>query len=380
MEKNPKMEILNEASVPLMNRAVGHKTRLTELDIVRGLAVLFMVVEHVNMYMTDNKLLGNPLFKLTQDGIGDVAVIFMFIMGMNTVFSKDKSPYNLFKRGCKIFLFSYVFNFIRDFLPALISCEIGTSKLIDYNYHHYYEIIMKVDIFQFVGLAFIFCGLLRMLRALPIVELIAGLSISISTLIIGKVTTSITFSNWVQDMLIGGWTHNYFPFICWIAYPVSGAFLARYLVGPNDRNLIYRKLTQLMLSIYLIGWCLNLYFYPSIDFYGWHDQFNYYRQNFIGNIFFLSQSILVIGMLYFALQNELIPEGIKRFLTFWSENITVLYIVSWLLITWSTWIALGFNFIERPVAAIGTTMAVIAITHLIVKNVPIIPRVVKRLF
>ena len=161
------------------------KKRLVELDIVRGLCVLIMVVEHTNLYLTSKPLLENPLFHMTQSVVGNVAVLFMFIMGMNTVFSRNSSPSVIFKRGVKIFILSYVFNFFRDFLPAFIGCHIGISSLTSHAYNHYYETLINVDILQFVGMAFMFIALLRSLTIPPKIELLVAFAVSSMTIIIG---------------------------------------------------------------------------------------------------------------------------------------------------------------------------------------------------
>ena len=104
------------------------------MDVARGLSVDLMIVEHVIMYFTSNTLLHIPLFKIIQNGIADVAVIFMFLMGMNTVFPNRTTPRKILTRGCTILLVNYIFNFFRDFLPACIGCSLLVTKLSDFGY------------------------------------------------------------------------------------------------------------------------------------------------------------------------------------------------------------------------------------------------------
>jgi len=356
------------------------KKRLVELDIVRGLCVLIMVIEHVNLYLTSKPLLRNPLFHITQSGVGNVAVLFMFIMGMNIIFSRNNSPSAIFKRGIKIFILSYVFNFFRDFLPAFIGCHIGRSTLSSHAYNHYYETLLNVDILQFVGLAFMFIALLRSLKISHKIELFIAFAVSFMTIIIGKVATTPDLSNWAKDLIIGGWRHNYFPFISWIAFPICGAFLARRIKGMEDRDQIYRRLLRWSLLVSAVLWGLWLYYYPRLDFFGWNDDFDYYRQNTLANVFFISQTILLTGISYFALKDDLIPLKVNNFISFWSENILSLYIVSWLLISWTAWVITGFNFIVDPLVAIAASFLFVVASHYTIKDVPAINIFLKKWF
>ncbi|MFA6409466.1 MAG: hypothetical protein WCW01_04760 [Gammaproteobacteria bacterium] len=123
-----------------------------------------------------------------------------------------------------------------------------------------------------------------------------------------------------------------------------------------------------------------LCFDPKLDFFGWIDEFDYYRQNTLASVFFISEILLLIAASYFLLKNELLPDVIKRFLAFWSENITSLYIVSWLLITWTAWATLGFNFITNPFFAIAVSILFVTASHCLIKRVPAINKIIKKVF
>ena len=356
----------------------ANEKRYTELDIARGLSVVLMIVEHVNSYLTSEPLLQNPLFKLTQNGIADVAVIFMFLMGMNTVFSNRTTPRKILIRGCTILLVSYIFNFFRDFLPAYIGCSLHVSKLSDSGYSNLFLTVVNVDILQFVGLAFIFIGLLRICKISSRNELVIGIILSFLTIVFGKQETSFFIGNWFKDILIGGWNNNYFPFLSWIIFPICGAFLGNIYKNTNNKDLLYSRLIKYCFPIFIIGWCFILYFNTSheLNFYGWGDEMDYYRQNFFGNIFFLSETMLVLGIIYFLIKNDVFPKFITVSLIFWSKNISAIYIVSWLLISWLTWLVLGFNSIDKPYISIFMTIFIIILSHVIVKKMPIISKVI----
>jgi len=358
--------------------------RIPELDVIRGLAVLFMVVIHVNStFVCERIMIENPLFRFLTTAIGDVAIAFMFIMGAGTVLSKSNSPARLAFRGLKIFLFGYVFNFVRNFVPAVIGGWLGKTTLIE-GYHHYYEMVIHVDIFQFAGLALMFIGLIRALKIPPVVELIIGCVISFSTVFMSLTPTSLSFfpsfSNLLKEMVVGGWLHIYFPFVSWIVFPVAGAFFARVLLWTKNKNQMYIGLFRWAFLSYVLGWGFLLYFFPELDFFGWHAFMSFYRQTFTGNLFFLSEVCLLISGTYFVLRCELVPKTVLSFIAFWSKNITALYIVSWLIINWTACVVTGFNTVNSPLIAIGSTIICIVLTHLIIKYVPLISVIARKLF
>ncbi len=367
-------------SETVLAQGKANKIRLAELDIMRGLCVLIMVIEHTHLYLTSKSLLGNPLVHITQSGPGNVAVIFMFIMGMNTIFSRNTEPLAIFKRGVKIFIFSYVFNFFRDFLPAYIGTQIGRTTLASQSLNYLYEALLWVDILQFVGLAFMFIAILKFLKIPLKVQLGVAFLISLVTVIVGNISTTESISNYGLELLTGGWRHIYFPFVSWVVFPVCGAFFASRIKGMENRDNLYQGIIRWSFVTNLILWGFLLYYYPRLDFFGWNDSHNYYRQNTLGNVFFINLILFLIGVSYFIVKNNLIPEKAMNFLSFWSQNITSLYIISWIFISWTAWVITGFNVIENPILAILVSVLFVVLTHVTVRYVPAINKFFKVIF
>ncbi len=367
-------------SEAVLEQGKAKKIRLVELDIMRGLCVLIMVIEHVHLFLTSESLLGNPFFHITQSGPGNVAVIFMFIMGMNTIFSRTSKPSAIFKRGVKIFIFSYVLNLFRNLLPAYIGTQIGKTTLAGQSFSYFYEPLLEVDILQFVGLSFMFIAILKFLMIPLKVQLGIAFLISLTTVIAGNISTTQNISNYGLELLIGGWRHNYFPFVSWIFFPICGAFFAARIKGMENRDNIYQGIIRWSFVVNLVLWGFLLYYYPKLDFFGWTDVFHYYRQNTLGNVFFVSHILFFIGASYFIVKNNLIPEKVMNFISFWSRNITSLYVISWMFISWTGWMITGFNVIENPVIAILVSTLFVVLTHVTVRYVPAVSKFFKIIF
>ena len=125
--------------------------RYLELDVARGLAIVFMILIHVMEYLplesVINSLPGEIIAFL---GTVPSAPVFMLIMGAGVVLSRRNTPMSLLKRGLLIFSTGYLLNLLRGSLPALLGWLFTGEAL----YRGYVlETLFSVDILQFAGLA-----------------------------------------------------------------------------------------------------------------------------------------------------------------------------------------------------------------------------------
>lgn len=96
--------------------------RQKELDIARGLAVLFMILIHVQLYFASKGVM-NTYFADFNDFVGDMpaAPMFMFLLGIGINYSKKTTPKSMLKRGMILLLLGYVLSFVRGFIPNIIN-------------------------------------------------------------------------------------------------------------------------------------------------------------------------------------------------------------------------------------------------------------------
>ena len=74
--------------------------RQKELDFAKGLAIIFMIIVHVNEVYQNSNLEGGIYNRFIEFiGSPPAAPIFMFLLGVGIVYSKNISANILFNRG-----------------------------------------------------------------------------------------------------------------------------------------------------------------------------------------------------------------------------------------------------------------------------------------
>lgn len=136
----------------------GHRERIVSLDLARGLAIVFMVLQHaVLIYATDrgeHSVLGKVVLLL---GSAPAAPVFLFIMGI-FLGRPERQLSRGVRRGLRLIALGYLLNLLRSTLPSLIaghemlSLTAPVSPLASF---------WAVDILQMAGLSFILLTLLR---------------------------------------------------------------------------------------------------------------------------------------------------------------------------------------------------------------------------
>lgn len=208
----------------LFNNKKVNLGRQKELDIAKGLAILFMVIVHVNeVYQSADFEAG--LYERIIEFIGSppAAPIFMLLLGVGLVYSKNNNPKALIRRGLFLFVGAYILNFIPYSILAIL--EDDASYKIEA-----WRSLFGIDILQFSGLTMIFFGLIKKFnikdKFLPIIW------VGFATLNIFLRGTST--DNEVLDSILGlfGGTTDYswFPFLTWITFPIAGYFFGKLLI------------------------------------------------------------------------------------------------------------------------------------------------------
>jgi len=308
--------------------------RQIEVDIIRGLAIFFMILVHTSGQFL-NESGSKTLFANTVDFFGCIpaAPVFMFVMGIGFVYSKNQDGLYLIKRGIQIFALGYLLNFLRGFLPVAIGSRLGYYSLTEGGMPWFYYLV-EVDILQFAGLAMIFIGFLKKIRLniwfYPVIAIIVGFV----SPYLWKLNTGIAKIDVLLATLFGGYSYTFHPFFSWIFYPLFGTFFGWLLIKVKDKNKFY-KYTIYISSMSLAGGLLYYAFNKKIDLgivVG--NIYNYFQHGIVSNWIFVSFVILWLSVWYFV--TSVIPQVIKNKLMFWSKNVTSIYIVSWIILGWSS--------------------------------------------
>ncbi|MCG8569349.1 MAG: DUF1624 domain-containing protein [Spirochaetes bacterium] len=310
--------------------------RQIELDIARGLAVLFMIAVHILEVFSNEHIIASLYGSIIEFlGGPPAAPVFMFLLGIGIEYSTKSKPHILLKRGLIILLAGYLLNILRGSLPNLIGFIFTENN--EFLQSAIKEFV-SIDILQFAGLTLIYFSLVKKLKINLVIMIIMGIVFSAMNLILINIKTDHLLLSAFSGLVWGSSKISYFPFLSWIIYPIAGYFFGTFLIKCLNKSklyliiLIFSLILFLTLGVTIVG-LLN------IDI-GLTDEYSYYHHNIFGSMIFLSFIMLWISFLFFISKGfvGVIKTTVER----WSRNVTSIYFIHWVLIGFLT-IFLGMN-------------------------------------
>ena len=307
-------------------------SRQSEIDWGRGLAVLFMVLIHVYSEVRDFMLPEAYSKALNFCGGPLAAPVFMALLGVGIIYSKNRTPEKLAFRGMMLFAANYVLNFLFTGFPHLIML----ARTGDANYSTgFWQYTFGVDILAFAGLTFLFFALVEKLKLKNAQILLIALVISVINYIV--YIAAIPVHNQALGAVLGLFFRvnyfAYFPFFSWAWYPVMGYIFGSFLIRCADKKVFYIyafAFSALVVILITLG-----SFKYGFDIWSMHSgaKDDYFHQDFISHILVSAIFFLWLSLLYGVSQLKIfrLPgEIVSR----WSRNVTVIYFVQWLIIGW----------------------------------------------
>jgi len=227
-----------------------------------------------------------------------------------------------------LILAGYLLNFLKGFLP----CAFNAYRTADISY--FYEGIAEllyVDILHFSGLAMILFGVYKITRANTFIIALsafafAGLNILLLTIEVDNFGLAS-----IAGLFWGTQEYAYFPFLTWAFYPIMGYVFGTFLIRTHDKKKFYAILMFLSASIFIGGsYLFNVYLeIPS----GMMSDSGYYHHILTDNITFTGLVIFELSLL--SMTAKVLPKFIEKIVARWSKNVTSIFFIHWIIITWS---------------------------------------------
>ncbi|MCP3874612.1 MAG: DUF1624 domain-containing protein [Desulfobacteraceae bacterium] len=338
--------------------------RIEYLDFARGLAILFMILQHsLVVYAVDGgetSLLGGIFVLL---GTAPAAPVFMVIMGLFFMRPKTIGVSYGIKRGLTLIALGYVLNVFRFYVPILIATKFHANLP---EFMTPVSFLLSVDILQLAGLSLIFMSLIRCF--LPTHQwtrgtwifliLIIMIVLIISPLLWGKFGYNPSLSPFFGD----GET-IFFPFFPWVVYPVFGMLLSHFLLNPKEK-FIFKKLVITGLLVTFIGAVLWTQVSNAIIVQG-----DYHRSGLAVHFVIIGFILIWLPLCKIIFNQTRDFSFIHKILLFWSKNTTVIYFIQWVLYGWGILI-FGCELLSVPASLfIGVVMCLLshALTRIFVK-------------
>ncbi len=294
--------------------------RLPLPDLLKGFAVFLIIPVHILELFLDysgrESLLGKILLVMG----GPVAVpVFMLVMGYFLAKNTKSLPQNLL-RGIKVFAVGLLLNIGLNFNLLL------KIKYADWPYHPL-EYILGVDILYLAGLSILLITLLKSFKKQQAwVAIILAVFVLVFTAFMNE-KLMVTERNYVFPFIAGTYSWSYFPLFPWLAYPLIGFAFFHW----EEKIMLFRANQKLQTTILLsaIG-ILVLSFYK----YGITTTINletYYHHTFWFSLWAIGVVILWILLLRFIL-HKFPNTSPGNFLMWLGKNITLFYVIQWLII------------------------------------------------
>lgn len=330
--------------------------RIESFDLARGLAIFFMIVQHVVLtYGTpqvNNSDIGGFILLLGYSA----APVFLFLMGVFFIYSKKRTVDKLY-RGLKLFLLGYLLNFFHLTLPIIIGLKLGILTPETVQYHSLVESFFIIDLLQFAGLAYVIMALLeKSLKKIYLFVLLAFIVGLVSPILSSLYTGNMFFDCFLKT-LWGTDETVVFPLLPWLAYPLFGIAFGMVLKKADNANVFFKKSTNIGFLLLIFGAlvCLtNLSSYFE----------NHYWNNF--GVMILWFGFILVWLPICRWIVDKFPSRIKDILFYWSKNITVVYCIQWVIISWGILLLGGMHNQELPIVLL-LMVVVMVLTHLSTK-------------
>ena len=332
-----------------------HTERMKELDLAKAFLIVCLAFIHVTIECTPEEGLASGIPYLFDSVIGGPmsAPMYMFSMGVGIAFFnalKHPSPAHYALRGIRLGLYGLLLNLCRFLLPFLAGYAISGDAgkyLAPLPYR-----VFGDDILQFACLALLVMALFQRLRLSNGLMLVISLGLSCLGTLLNGADLGTPAANILMGYFIGtedaaGMVFSDFPLLNWLLFPVSGYVFGQYYLRVRDRRVFYALLSGVCAVVVLV-------YYPIGISRGWgmfgEGQNCYYHLRITDAFVCLATNLAILGLDY-AITRKL-PKRIMSAATVISKNINRVYCIHWVLVMWTTNVALylarGTQYLSVP--------------------------------
>jgi hypothetical protein len=291
-------------------------------DLLKGLAVIFMIMIHLFENIASNSLtsslIGKIIFFL---GGPPAAPMFMIVMGFFLAGSKRTTSL-MIKRGIALFFGGILLNvgLNASILLKIFFGEVTLNPL---------RFILGVDILPLAGLSIIAIALLKPLfrNFAEAYFILAVIIVQLNSLLISHFQVEVFPFNYLIAFIWGSYDWSYFSLLPWLSFPLIGYSLKLFFDGigktPNIKT-IYITISLILFGLFFalteeyalnITAILPVYYKFGITFFVWMLQF-----------------LAGYTFLIYVMEQKFSNNSLLIYIKWIGENVTVFYVFQWLLI------------------------------------------------
>lgn len=329
-------------------------SRQLEVDLVKVLAILTMVLVHVFEFSFTIDDVGKTVpmwLTLIIEFCGGPlsAPLFMTAMGVGMAYARKQDALTYASRGKILIRQGYDLNFWRGGLLYLVIYTITKS---DSSLFYVVQGMLVLDILHFAGMAFLFLALLKLLKMKPGQILLVGIVMEVIATLMPPVAADSVLGAGALGLLFFQNQYTTFPLFSWFIYPAIGYFFGHMLLRVTDKKRFYQRILIAATGVFIAytGVLLALRYDLTEIFLG----HGYYAQGLLRATWILPICALVYSLFYFV--SPVVKGKGKKLAEFISSKVNDIYIAQWILITWTCTILA-----EYTAPTVGSMIALVCI-------------------
>ena len=251
-----------------MNAIFSHEEtntkRQREFDYLKGIFMLFIYLVHAfQATMSPEDSVTQWIFMFaTMSG----AAIFIFVMGIGTVYSRNATPVGMAKSGVRMVVYQYLNNLVYV-IALLIPYPFVSGNLTETgrdNFKYLIEVYPQyINIFFITGIIYFVLALLKKLNMNIAGYVIIGAAVSvIAPFLFGKPVNAPALG-YIMKLLIGDAEFVSFTPLYFLSYAMFGVAFGRILRHVKDKSKFYGMLAVPSAVVIIVWWVLIFRKYGS---------------------------------------------------------------------------------------------------------------------
>ena len=313
--------------------------RQFELDVFRFILIYRLAIVHVFVDGSTTEMLDKLSIPYYFDSVvGGVIgpTRFMILMGVGLMYSRHRTPKELFIRGIKIGLVGFFLNICRYLIPSLVGYSISgdTEKYLTPLPYLFFG----NDIMQFASLAMITMAFFLYLKLTPGKILAVSLGMSI----LGTFLRHIDLHNNVLNVILGHfigietvsgdpYIYSDFPLLIWFIFYAFGYVFGYFYQRLKDKKKFYNTVSPIcfVIAFAFCAWEIHGGFGMMMG----EGANVFYHMTTIEAFVCIIAFIGCLNISYYL--SLIIPEKFRKPIESVSRNINTVYCIHWVLVWWT---------------------------------------------
>ncbi len=232
--------------------------RQREFDYLKGLFLLFIYLIHAfqaTMSPEDPFIQAIYIFA-TMSG----AAIFIFVMGVGTVYSRNASPREFVKSGVRMVFYQYLDN-IAYVLALVLPYPFVSGKLSETGLESFQLLIeiyiQYTNIFFITGIIYLILALLKKLELNIAWYALIGAAVGIAAPFLCGIPVDVPVLGYIVKLLIGEADFVSFTPLYFLSYALFGIVFGKILRHVKDKAGFYKMLLIPSIVVVIVWWGLT---------------------------------------------------------------------------------------------------------------------------